>query len=71
MAQDTGRPSLQLQLDFLGRVQRLLEGGVFTASYKFALLQAIADLAVERGTDTRACLEIGTRELADRFIDPG
>jgi hypothetical protein len=42
------------QLDFLTHLQRLLTEGGFVASYKFALLLALADTAVEMGDDSRA-----------------
>jgi hypothetical protein len=40
-------PTPERQVEFLRNIQRLLAEGLFTASYKFALLHAIADLAVE------------------------
>lgn len=36
------------QIRFLLNIQRLLTEGQFTATYKFALLSALADLSVER-----------------------
>ena len=41
----------QQQLEFLSNVQRLLSEGQFTATYKYALLLAIADICVEDGED--------------------
>lgn len=38
----------QQQLDFIAYVQRLLVEGDFTATYKFALLHALADVCVEQ-----------------------
>ena len=35
------------EVTFLRKLQRLLEEGDFVATYKFALLQALADLSVE------------------------
>jgi hypothetical protein len=37
------------QLQFLKNIQRLLNEGSFVASYKFALLHALADLAIVNG----------------------
>ena len=37
-------------LEFLRKIQRLLSEGEFVATYKFALLQALADLSVEQAT---------------------
>lgn len=48
---NTDRPSSSFQLEFLNYIQRLLDGGGFTATYKFALLMALADLAVESGIE--------------------
>ncbi|MCC6756032.1 MAG: HNH endonuclease [Solirubrobacterales bacterium] len=53
---------------FLRNVQRLMVEGSFTATYKFALLQALADLAVERGDDTNAELNLPTRDIAEAMI---
>jgi hypothetical protein len=61
-------PTPQEQICFLTHLQRILDEGVFTASYKFALLHALADLALEKGDDSGAPLEISTREIAERFI---
>ncbi len=44
-------PSPEAQLAFLAKLQRLFAEGEFTATYKFALLIALADLAVECGRD--------------------
>ena len=56
------------QIGLLLKLQRLLTEGSFTASYKFALLQAIIDLAVERGDDSDAPLCIGLSDIAEKFI---
>ena len=42
-------PSAEQQLAFLTKLQRLFAEGDFTATYKFALLIALSDLAVELG----------------------
>ena len=39
-------PSAEAQIRFLQSVERVLEEGLFTASYKYALLLSLADLAV-------------------------
>lgn len=61
-------PSAQQQLAFLTKLQRLFTEGDFTATYKFALLIALADLAVELGADDGAELLLTTRQIADRFV---
>jgi hypothetical protein len=58
----------QFQIALLLKLQRLLTEGSFTASYKFALLQAIIDLAVERGDDSDASLPIPLPDIAEKFI---
>ena len=42
-------PTPTEQIAFLGNIERLLSEGQFVATYKYALLIAIADLAVELG----------------------
>jgi hypothetical protein len=61
-------PDPERQVQFLFNVQRLLSDGSFVATYKFALLMSLADLAVERGDDTTECLAVDTRDLAERFV---
>ena len=60
-------PTPEEQVQFLRNVQRLLAEGLFAASYKFALVHALADLAVLKGDDSGAPLEIDTKEIAARF----
>jgi hypothetical protein len=50
------------------KLQRLLDEGLFVASYKFALLRALADLSTERGGDSGAPLPITTEQIAGKFI---
>ncbi len=61
-------PSAEEQLRFLSNIQRVFAEGDFTATYKFALLIALADLSVELGTDDSRELELSTRQIGDRFI---
>jgi len=62
------RPTAEQQIQFLVKIQRLLNEGTFVATYKFALLQALADLSVEKGDDSGDPLEIRTRDIAKKFI---
>jgi len=62
-------PSDQDQVRFLLNVQRLLGEGQFTATYKYALLLALADLAVERGTDTGDSLTVSSLQIAEKFVE--
>lgn len=61
-------PSAEAQLRFLAKLQRLFAEGNFTATYKFALLISLADLAVELGADDGAELTLSNRQIADRFV---
>jgi len=63
------KPSPEEQLVFLSKLQRLFAEGDFTATYKFALLIALADLAVELGNDSGEALELGHRGIAAKFIE--
>lgn len=62
-------PTESYQLAFLMNVQRLFEEGQFTATYKFALLMALVDLALERGTDDGDSLPISLDAIAEKFIE--
>jgi hypothetical protein len=64
----TKPPSAAEQLAFLDRVQRLLDSGRFTATYKFALFLVLAELAVERGDDSGAALRLSLDDIASRFL---
>jgi len=59
----------EFQLAFLNKIQRLFAEGDFTASYKYALLIAIADIAVESGRDDEQPLTIPHRRLGEKFIE--
>ena len=61
-------PTAEAQLAFLAKLQRLFAEGDFTATYKFALLISLADLAVEVGADDGAELTLTNRQLAERFV---
>jgi 5-methylcytosine-specific restriction endonuclease McrA len=62
-------PSAEQQLEFLAKLQRLFAEGDFTATYKFALLISLADLAVELGQDNGDPLRLTLRQIANRFVD--
>ncbi len=61
-------PSADDQLVFLSKLQRLLAEGGFTATYKFALLIALGELAVEEAKNDGEPLVLKIRQIADRFI---
>jgi 5-methylcytosine-specific restriction endonuclease McrA len=62
-------PSPEAQLAFLAKLQRLFAEGDFTATYKFALLISLADLAVEHGHDDGEPLALTNRAIAGKFIE--
>lgn len=62
-------PTPKDQVEFLRNIQRVLEEGQFVASYKFALLRALADLAVQKGDDSGGELELTVAEIGERFIE--
>ncbi|MGD2069818.1 MAG: hypothetical protein PVI57_14200 [Gemmatimonadota bacterium] len=64
-----GPPPPERQIDFLRQLQRLLDEGSFVATYKYALLHALADLCVREGDDSGAALTLDTRDIAERFIE--
>jgi hypothetical protein len=61
-------PTADEQIRFLVNLQRLLVESLFVATYKFALLLSLADLAVEKGDDTGNPLSIATEEVAEKFV---
>ena len=62
-------PSDADQLVFLARVQKILDEGQFVATYKFALLVAVIEIAIERGDDSGYPLDIKLDWLAEKFIE--
>lgn len=61
-------PTDRDQIEFLAKLQRLLAEGGFTASYKFALLLALADIAVEKGDDSGAPMHVALTDIAEKFV---
>jgi hypothetical protein len=61
-------PSSDEQIQFMVNIQRLLDEGLFTASYKFALLLALADLSIEQGDDSGDPLDLTTYPIAEKFV---
>jgi hypothetical protein len=62
-------PTDAQQLVFLKNIQRLLNEGSFVASYKFALLHALADLAIVKGDDSGRPLPLEISDIAEKFIE--
>lgn len=61
-------PTAEQQLQFLTNFQRLLAEGQFVATYKYALLLALADIAIESGDDSGEHLFIPTALIAEKCI---
>src|ERR1035441_5982095 len=61
-------PTPDEQIRFLVNFQRLLDEGLFVASYKFALLVALADISIELGDDSGGVLAVSTSTIAEKFI---
>jgi len=62
-------PTADEQVQFLLKIQRLLGEGLFTATYKYALLLALADLALELGDDSGEALELNTYKIGEKFVE--
>lgn len=62
-------PSPEEQVQFLLKIQRLLGEGLFSATYKYALLMALADLSIEIGDDSGNSLEVDGERIAEKFIE--
>ncbi len=54
---------------FLRQFQELLAEGGFVATYKFALLQALADLSVEHHGAFDGSLSLHVEQIAEKFIE--
>lgn len=61
-------PSAEQQLRFLKQIQLLLTDSVFSSTYKYALLLALTELAVEQGTDSGDALALSLTDLAEKVI---
>ena len=62
-------PSAEEQLDFLAKVERILARGQFNTTYKFALLIALTNIAVERGDDSGDPLVVDLDDIARQFLE--
>jgi hypothetical protein len=57
------------ELEFLRKLQRLLAEGDFVATYKLALLNALADLSLEREPAADGSLRVPVSAIAEKFIE--
>lgn len=62
------KPTAEVQLQFLQHLQRLFEDGDFVATYKYALLMSLAELAVEHGDDGGE-LMLPMPAIAEKFAE--
>lgn len=61
--------SPERQIEFLNNLQRVLDEGQFTSTYKYALLLAIADICIEEGNRVADSeLVIPVERIAEKFI---
>ena len=63
------RPSPEDQIRFIANIERILSEGSFVATYKYALLIALAELAIERGDDSNRALALPIHAIADKFAE--
>jgi hypothetical protein len=63
------RPTAEDQIRFIASIERILSEGSFVATYKYALLLALVDLAIERGDDTMRELPLLIPHIADKFAE--
>ena len=61
-------PTADFQLNFLRRIQWLLESSSYTSTYKFALLMAMTNLSIESATSDNSECGISYEELAEQFV---
>jgi 5-methylcytosine-specific restriction endonuclease McrA len=62
-------PTAEQQITFLHDLQRIFEEGDFSATYKFALLLALAEISVESGDDSGDVSTISLRRVAEKFVE--
>jgi hypothetical protein len=59
----------EYEVSFLRRLQRLLDEGDYSSTYKFALLQALADLSVEHPPALDGALTVLLSDVAGKFVE--
>jgi hypothetical protein len=62
-------PTAENQVRLLLNIQRLLSEGQFAATYKFALLMALADRSVEFGDSSGDALALTAQQMAEKFVE--
>jgi 5-methylcytosine-specific restriction endonuclease McrA len=56
------------QIEFISYMQRLLQEGDFSSTYKFAFLHALADICIEKHVPNNGRLAISFDEIVDKLI---
>ncbi len=62
-------PSAEEQIIFLKKIQTLFDDSSFSATYKYALLITLTNLAIEMGSDDGRELSIDSKLIAKRFSE--
>ncbi len=62
-------PSAEDQITFLKKIQSLFDDSSFNATYKYALLITLTDLAIEYGDDQGKPVELKSELIATRFSE--
>jgi hypothetical protein len=62
------QPSSEFQLEFIEKIQRLLDSGSFVATYKYALLISLCNVAVEKGFDDDRQQVVRLTDLGEQFL---
>lgn len=65
----SGAPTAESQIVFLKKIQTLFDDSSFNATYKYALLITLTDLAIEHGNDSGNPLELKGELIATRFAE--
>jgi hypothetical protein len=63
------QPSAEEQVRFLAMIEKLLDEGQFVATYKYALLLSLVELAIEHGNDSGAPMRVPVISIAEKFIE--
>lgn len=62
-------PDALAQTRFLQKIQRIFSEGEFSATYKYALLLTLAELAVEAGDDSGSALNLPIMAVGEKFAE--
>jgi len=57
------------EVEFLRKIQRILEEGDFVATYKYALLQSLADISIESEPDGNGELVVPLERIGEKFVE--